>query len=188
MVYHSSVPSRLTDVVKVRMQLQQAGPTATGLVRCLQDDAIPARRNVTQLGTARSMYIAEGVTSFTKGLVPAVSRAMIYGGLRLGLYAPIRDAIHSSPGAYHSSLTTKLAAGALSGAIAAAVTNPLDLVKTRLQGQGRVSNPLTLVRELVATSGVAGLWKGTAAGATRAAVLTASQCVTYDAAKRVRRV
>lgn len=168
------------------MQLH-AGPTA-GLV-----------------GTARDMWVVEGVKSFTKGLGPAVGRAMIYGGvaytpsgnntahnhdhpptgLRLGLYAPIRDILPASDPS-HPSLVNKLAAGALSGAVAAAATNPLDLVKTRLQVQGlRNASPIAVLRDLIATQGVGGLWRGTAAGATRAAVLTASQCATYDAAKRV---
>lgn len=137
------------------------------------------------------MWNAEGLTSFTKGLGPAVSRAMVYGGLRLGLYAPIRDAMH--PNGTTASLSSKLAAGVLSGAVAAAATNPLDLVKTRLQVQHSISmsthatqrGPLAVLHELIATQGLPGLWKGTAAGATRAAVLTASQCATYDASKRV---
>ncbi len=52
----------------------------------------------------------------------------IHTGLRLGLYGPIRDAMHVE----HSFLG-KLAAGVISGAGAAAASNPLDLVKTRLQ-------------------------------------------------------
>lgn len=145
------------------------------------------------------MWSAEGSASFVKGLGPAVSRAMVYGGLRLGLYTPIRDALHTN--GTSASLSTKLVAGSLSGAFAAAVTNPLDLIKTRLQVQENTHNsnnkgigrningargPLVVLRELISTQGVVGLWKGTMAGSTRAAVLTASQCATYDAAKRVR--
>lgn len=61
-----------------------------------------------------------------------------YAGLRLGLYSPIKSALYtlgSSPGANSSdgkdklSFAGKLAAGSLSGGLAAAVTNPTELVK-----------------------------------------------------------
>ncbi len=47
---------------------------------------------------------------------------------------------------------------------------------------------ISLLRAIVQKEGIGALWKGTGAGATRAAVLTASQCATYDEAKRVRGV
>jgi len=80
---------------------------------------------------------------------------------------------------------TKIVAGSLAGALAGAVSNPVDLIKVRMQKPGAGDrSPAAIVREVVRADGVAGLWRGTVPGMTRAAVLTASQCATYDEAKR----
>jgi len=58
-------------------------------------------------------------------------------------------------------------------------------VKTRLQSKGTPhTTSLLVMRHVLATDGVAGLWKGTVPSAVRAAALTASQCVSYDIIKR----
>lgn len=83
-----------------------------------------------------------------------------------------------------------MAAGLTSGSIAAVVTSPLELIKTRLQAtalgagaQQAPSSALSVVRSVVAADGVAGLWRGAVPGVIRAALLTASQVATYDQVK-----
>ena len=49
-------------------------------------------------------------------------------------------------------------------------------------GGGR--NYFAVLKEVLATEGVSGLWQGTSPGMMRAAVLTASQMATYDEVKR----
>lgn len=59
-------------------------------------------------------------------------------------------------------IVRKVAAGMLSGAIAAGVCNPTDLVKTRMQMKGAiVRNPFAIAADVVRQEGVQGLWKGT---------------------------
>jgi solute carrier family 25 (mitochondrial uncoupling protein), member 8/9 len=41
-----------------------------------------------------------------------------------------------------------------------------------------------VIRHIVATSGIAGLWRGTVPSMARASLLTASQCATYDVVKQ----
>ncbi len=83
----------------------------------------------------------------------------------------------------------KILSGSLSGGLAAAVTSPIELVKTRLQAAGRTpGTPRTsmgVIRAVVQADGVVGLWKGAMPGLVRSAVLTAAQCATYDEIKRV---
>ena len=59
------------------------------------------------------------------------------------------------------SLVRKIAAGSISGGVAAGVTNPLDLVKTRMQSK---SNPHKTMgasfKSVLAEGGVKGLWRG----------------------------
>ena len=109
-----------------------------------------------------------------------------------------------------SALLRRVGAGSLSGGFAAAVANPLDLVKTRLQAGGRLAvdavragsagagssaaaaaaegaapgGALAVLRGIVRTQGVGGLWRGTGPSIVRSATLTAAQCATYDEAKR----
>ena len=64
------------------------------------------------------------------------------------------------------------------------MSNPLDLIKTRQQFSGGAVPAMSVMREVLARDGVLGLWQGTTPAATRAAVLTASQCATYDSVKQ----
>jgi solute carrier family 25 uncoupling protein 8/9 len=169
-----------------------------------------------------SLVRHEGPLALWKGLTPSLIRAVCYGGLRLGLYRPIAVAVESatntnqpgpssataggegargSPGARrgegNSSMSTKVAAGCASGAFAAMLLNPTELIKTRLMADARSRSgvsasssaspmgPYEVLRGVVREKGIAGLWRGSAMSMTRSAVLTASQCATYDEVKRV---
>jgi solute carrier family 25 uncoupling protein 8/9 len=97
-------------------------------------------------------------------------------------------------------MSTKVAAGCASGAFAAMLLNPTELIKTRLMADARsrsgvsasssVSSsqgppgPYQVLRGVVREKGIAGLWRGSAMSMTRSAVLTASQCATYDEVKK----
>lgn len=62
----------------------------------------------------------------------------------------------------HISLLRNLIAGCVSGGFAAAITNPLDLVKTRLQSKDTPYKTIgEVVRAVVRNEGIVGLWAGT---------------------------
>ena len=96
-----------------------------------------------QIKTATSLFSTEGPRAFYHGLGPALARGVFYGGTRLGLYSPLRDAISAAfdgrnRGGEASTSTSGrgsddsaplqpsfgagLAAGCLSGCAAAALT------------------------------------------------------------------
>jgi solute carrier family 25 uncoupling protein 8/9 len=154
------------DVIKVRQQL--AGNNSRNMVATL-------------VGIVND----EGLLALNKGVTPAVARGMLYGGMRIGLYNPIKTALSSD---HDHSLIVKIGAGMTSGSIAAAVCNPTDLVKTRMQAQADSGahasrSPMAVARSIVESEGVKGLWKGTTPSMARAALLTAAQCATYDEVK-----
>lgn len=61
------------------------------------------------------------------GLSPGLVRSVFYGGLRLGLYEP---SLRVSEMAFESpNILMKIVAGAFSGAVATAVTNPVEVLK-----------------------------------------------------------
>jgi hypothetical protein len=69
----------------------------------------------------------------------------------------------------------KILAGSLSGGLAAAITSPIELVKTRMQASSRAlgasacasSSSMGVIRSVVAADGVVGLWKGALPGLVR---------------------
>ncbi|KAL3644827.1 hypothetical protein CASFOL_010007 [Castilleja foliolosa] len=147
------------DVLKVRLQMQ-LGQLSMRLVK------------------------NEGVRSLYLGLMPSLIRSVVYGGLRLGLYEPSKYVCEL---AFESTnVFMKIASGAFSGAVATALTNPVEVLKVRLQMNTRTgSGPIRELKKISSEEGVGALWKGVGPAMARASVLTASQLATYDESKRV---
>lgn len=71
----------------------------------------------------------EGPKSLYLGLTPALTRSVLYGGLRLGLYEPSKYACEWAFGS--TNIFFKIACGAFSGATATALTNPTEVLKVQ---------------------------------------------------------
>ncbi|KAG8653814.1 hypothetical protein MANES_05G068900v8 [Manihot esculenta] len=158
------------DVLKVRLQMQlvgQKGPL-TGMGRLFVQ-----------------LFKNEGPKALYLGLTPALTRSVLYGGLRLGLYEPSKYVCDLSFGS--TNILVKIASGAFAGAIATALTNPVEVLKVRLQMNTNPSQggPVAEMRRIVSEEGIRALWKGIGPAMARAAALTASQLATYDETKRV---
>lgn len=154
------------DVVKVRLQLQHASGSGASLGF---------------VQTGKHIARTEGASAFMNGIAPSIMRGFLFGGVRLGLYTPIKSIISPSSGAR---LHDKVIAGSLSGGIASLATSPVELVKTRLQSSNTTKSTLETISNVVKENGVKGLWKGAIPGTIRSSMLTASQCATYDEVKR----
>lgn len=89
------------------------------------------------MGTAKTVAAEEGALALFGGLSAGLQRQVVFAGLRIGMYVPIRDAITGPlPEGTNPTLLHKIAAGITTGAIAISVANPTDLVKVKLQAQG----------------------------------------------------
>ncbi|OZJ06114.1 hypothetical protein BZG36_01059 [Bifiguratus adelaidae] len=161
------------DIIKVRQQLQGEGvlnQSTSNLFRI-----------------SYNMFRNEGPLSFYNGLVAAMLREATYSTIRFGSYDWFKSSIMKASGGVfdETSLVTKITAGLTSGMVGAAIANPTDLVKVRMQAY----NPSPIPRyrgvgsafaEIYRTEGWAGLYRGVWPTTGRAAVVTASQMATYD--------
>lgn len=68
------------DTAKVRLQLQKSALAG--------DVTLPKYRGL--LGTVGTIAREEGLRSLWKGVVPGLHRQCLFGGLRIGMYEPVR--------------------------------------------------------------------------------------------------
>uniref|UniRef100_A0A7I4B9K8 Uncoupling protein n=1 Tax=Physcomitrium patens TaxID=3218 RepID=A0A7I4B9K8_PHYPA len=117
------------DTAKVRLQLQ--GKALAGEL-----NAAPKYRGM--FGTMATIAREEGAASLWKGIVPGLHRQCLFGGLRIGLYEPVKNVYIGKDHVGDAPLIKKIAAGLTTGALAICVASPTDLVKVRLQSEGKL--------------------------------------------------
>jgi hypothetical protein len=124
----------------------------------------------------------EGIAAFWKGIVWAWGREASYASIKLGAYAPVRDAIGA--GEKDSPFYLKFAAGAITGGVGSVIGNPFDVMKTLAQAnQGASVGLSSLMTSMYAEQGLAGFYRGVVANIMRACVLNATKMGCYDISK-----
>ncbi|GBF87431.1 mitochondrial uncoupling 1-like protein [Raphidocelis subcapitata] len=164
------------DTAKVRLQLQGGGNKYKGL-----------------LGTCATIAREEGATALWKGLEPGLHRQVVYGGLRIGLYEPVKNFFVGKDHVGDVPLTMKIAAGLATGAIGISVASPTDLVKVRMQSEGKLPpgapkkypNAIKAYSIILREEGLFGLWKGLGPNIARNAIINAAELASYDQIKQV---
>jgi len=73
------------------------------------------------------MVEVEGTRSLYLGLAPALTRSVVYGGLRLGLYEPCKHVCSYAFGS--TNFAFKFASGVIAGGLATALANPMEVLK-----------------------------------------------------------
>ena len=124
----------------------------------------------------------EGVGAFWKGIAFAWGREASYASIKLGAYAPVRDAIGA--GGKDAPFYMKFLAGAITGGVGSVIGNPFDVMKTLAQSnQGKSESLMTSVRKMYHDQGVSGFFRGVEANVMRACVLNATKMGCYDISK-----
>jgi len=121
------------ETVKTRMQVSgnSLGATCSGLLK------------------------NEGVSAFWKGIAFAWGREASYASIKLGAYAPVRDALGA--GGKDAPFYLKFLAGAITGGVGSVIGNPFDVMKTMAQANKEKAVPLsTLVGNMYRDQGMAG--------------------------------
>lgn len=165
------------DTAKVRLQMQDASrPVYRGLFHTLS-----------------SIVREEGVRAPWKGVTAGIQRQLVFASLRIGLYEPVRNFYCGRDFKGDPPLLQKIAAGLTTSAIGITVASPTDVVKVRLQAEGRLppgaprryNGAIDAYRKIVAQEGVLGLWTGYGPNLARNCVISATELVAYDQAKQL---
>jgi len=166
------------DTIKVRLQIQGALPAGTK----------PKYSGFANVFT--TVLQEEGAKALWKGLVPGLLRQSVFATLRIGLYEHVRNFYHQGGG--DPPLLKKIAAGLTTGCIGISIASPTDLVKVRLQAEGRLAagqprrynGTIDAFRKILATEGITGFWKGVGPNIVRNSIINAAELATYDQAKQ----
>ncbi|ORY02003.1 mitochondrial carrier [Basidiobolus meristosporus CBS 931.73] len=122
--------------------------------------------------TATKMWKTGGLTSFYKGLTPALIGVMPYAAIDMGLFETLRvtytkylQSISKNEDEAPSVLAL-LGCGTISGTVGATSVYPLNLVRTRLMAQGTPGHPYTydgvmdVVKRTYTREGITGFYRG----------------------------
>ena len=112
--------------------------------------------------TIGGTYAKEGASAFYKGIAWAWGREGSYASIKLGAYAPVRNALGAGK---DSPIYLKVVAGAITGGVGSLVGNPFDVLKTMAQTNGEVG----VSGEIRRTA-----WEGSTAASRRASCAPAS--------------
>lgn len=141
-------------------------PADVAMVRMQADGRLPLaeRRNYRSVGDAiLRMVRQEGVKSLWTGSTLTVNRAMIVTAAQLATYDQAKEAIvRWRGGEGGDSLTTHVAASFTAGIVAAAASNPVDVVKTRVMNmkKGDYEGAVDCAVKTVRKEGAMALYKG----------------------------
>ena len=140
----------------------------------------------------KTIFAEEGIRSLWKGIFAGLQRQFLFAGLRIGLYGPVRDIIcrDNKPGV-QPSLLQRISAGLVTGAFGIAVACPTDVVKIRLQAEGKKApgeprkykGSLDAYAKIVREEGVKGLYSGLGANMVRNSIMNAAELASYDQIK-----
>lgn len=164
------------DTAKVRLQIQdKTNPRYKGLFDVLS-----------------SMFREEGVRSPWKGVVAGIQRQMVFAPIRIGLYEPVRDFYTPAENRGAPTILQRIEAGVTTSAIGITVASPTDVVKVRLQAEGRLpagtprryAGVLDAYSKIVKQEGIAGLWTGYGPNLARNVIVNATELVAYDQSKQ----
>ncbi|XP_030377468.1 mitochondrial uncoupling protein 4C-like [Scaptodrosophila lebanonensis] len=173
------------DVVKTRLHLQ-------GEAAQKGESGGPKRG---MFGIMYGIVKEEGFKSLYSGLSAMITRNLIFNALRVVFYDVVRQEFvyYDEEGHEVLSLFRGFVAGNIAGCMAQALANPLDIIKIRMQMDGRrrfldqpvrVKNVGRGIIDLYRQGGIINMWKGMGPSCFRAMMMTAGDTAAYDLSKR----
>ncbi|VVA20519.1 PREDICTED: mitochondrial [Prunus dulcis] len=166
------------DLTKTRLQLHG------------ESVSVGSARPTNGFLVASEILRQQGPLGLYKGLSPALLRHLFYTPIRIVGYEHLRSSLKTDGGSL--SLPAKALSGGLSGVVAQLVASPADLVKVRMQADGRMvrqglqprySGCFDALNKIVRSEGIGGLWKGVFPNVQRAFLVNMGELACYDQAK-----
>ena len=157
------------EVIKCRMQAAATSESVSGIIS--------------------SIWAKDGLKGFFAGYGATLLRDVPYTMLELGLYENLKVLLKGGDITSELSQGEELFAAGITGAVAASLTTPLDLVKTKLMmqstsGGGQYSGVFDVFKSLYETQGVGGLFAGMTARVTWLLPFTVIYLGVYESSKR----
>nr|CAB3266168.1 calcium-binding mitochondrial carrier protein Aralar1-like [Phallusia mammillata] len=121
----------------------------------------------------------EGFTALYRGCAPAVFRQIVYGGLKRWTYKNLNRSYNGV-----QSFSSNLAFAFISGSSSAAMCNPVDILKVRMQTQGMT---LSNSSKQLIQDGFKGCFRGVSPNIWRTGVLVGVTFSVYDESTRILR-
>lgn len=119
------------DLTMVRMQADGKAPPAE-------------RYNYTSVGNGLARIVREeGVANLWRGSQPTIVRAMLVTAAQLGAYDQFKFMLLHQMKLFKDDIKLHIVASFAAGFVAAVVTNPVDVVKTRIMNQGNAKAATT---------------------------------------------
>ncbi|KAI9724752.1 MAG: hypothetical protein M1812_000027 [Candelaria pacifica] len=166
------------DIVRTRLSIQSASFAALG--------AAQRKRLPGMWATMVTMYKSEGgFLALYRGIIPTVAGVAPYVGLNFMTYETVRKYL-TPDGDSNPSAIRKLAAGAISGAVAQTCTYPFDVLRRRFQintmsGMGYQYKSIPdAIRMIVTHEGFLGLYKGIVPNLLKVAPSMASSWLSFE--------
>ena len=157
------------EVIKCRMQATAAGKSLGSIIS--------------------SIWVKDGWRGFFAGYGATLLRDVPYTMLELGVYENLKVFLKNRRSATELSQREEIFAASVTGVVAASLTTPLDLVKTKLMMQstsagGQYSGVLDVFKSLYQTQGVGGIFSGMTARVTWLLPFTVIYLGVYESSKR----
>lgn len=171
------------DVGKTRMQVQGEEAKRTG------------GKPMNMFRTLYEIATKEGWRTLYAGFSAMILRNFIFNSSRVMLYDIFRRRYIYKDSEDREAISVPAAflCGCAAGCIAQSMANPFDIVKVRMQMDGRRkamgleprgTSCMQEMRNIYQQGGVRGMWRGVAPSCTRACLMTAGDVGSYDVCKR----
>ncbi|XP_057428255.1 mitochondrial uncoupling protein 3-like [Lotus japonicus] len=166
------------DLIKTRLQLH--------------GESLSSSRSTGAFRIGLHIVREQGTLGLYKGLSPAIVRHLLYTPFRIVGYEHLRSVVSDDNGSLF--IVGKAFVGGISGSLAQIVASPADLVKVRMQADGRMvsqglqprySGLFDAFNKIVQAEGLQGLWKGVFPNIQRAFLVNMGELACYDHAKQI---
>ncbi|KAF4532412.1 hypothetical protein B566_EDAN003864 [Ephemera danica] len=132
-------------------------------------------------GALKSIYRTEGLRGLSCGLVPTLIRDAPFSGLYLLFYTQTKQAVPSEWLNSPMSAPVHFSCGILAGLLASAVTQPADVIKTKMQlYPERYGHVLAVIAHIHHKYGVRGYFKGLVPRMLRRTLMAAMAWTVYE--------